>query len=102
MPRPWWRENNKAWYATIGGKQLLLCKAPSKSNRLGQARAEEELQKRLAVRQSIGHNATIVGVLEEFLTWSEKNQAGGTYYGHKLYLQDLVDHLEGSCPFCDG
>jgi len=94
MSKPWWRENNKAWYATIGGKQLLLCKAPSKSNRLGQARAAEELQKRLAVRQSIGHNATIVGVLEEFLAWSEKNQAGGTYYGHKLYLQDLVDHLE--------
>jgi integrase len=46
------------------------------------------------MRQSIGFNATIVGVLEEFLTWSEKNQAHGTHYSHKLYLQDFLDHLE--------
>jgi len=33
MSRPWWRKTNKAWYATIGGQQELLCKAPSKSDR---------------------------------------------------------------------
>lgn len=94
MSRPWWRDANKAWYGTIGGRQELLCKAPSKSDRKGRERADEQLQKRLAARKSIGHDATIVGVLEEFLGWSEKNQAHGTYYGHKLYLQDLLDHLE--------
>lgn len=94
MPKPWWRDANKAWYVTIGGKQHLLAKAPAKSNRKGQDRAQDELQKLLAIQQSIGHNATVVGVLEEFLTWSEKNQAPGTYYGHQLYLQDFLDHLE--------
>lgn len=94
MPRPWWRKTNKAWYATIGGQQELLCKAPSKADRKGRDRADTELQKKLALRQTIGYNATVVGVLEEFLTWSEKNQAHGTYYGHRLYLQDLLDHLE--------
>ena len=94
MSRPWWRKTNNAWYATIGGKQELLCKAPSKSDRKGRDRADKELQKKLALKQSLGYNATLVGVLEEFLTWSEKNQAKGTYYGHKLYLQDFLDHLE--------
>ena len=88
MSRPWWRDANKAWYATtIDGRQELLCKAPSKSDRKGRERADEELQEKLAVRKSIGHDATIVGVLEEFLESSKKNQAYGTYYGHRLYLQ---------------
>ena len=30
MSRPWWRKTSKAWYATIDGKQELLCKAKSK------------------------------------------------------------------------
>jgi integrase len=94
MSRPWWRKTNNAWYATIGGKQELLCKAPSKSDRKGRDRADKELQKKLALKQSLGYNATVVGVLEEFLTTSKKNQAQGTYYGHKLYLQDFLDHLE--------
>ena len=94
MSRPWWRKGNKSWYATINGKQELLCNAPSKSDRKGRDRADEELQRLLAVRQSIGHDATIVGVLEEFLTWAEKNLAQGTYYGHNLYLQNFLDHLE--------
>jgi integrase len=94
MSRPWWRKTNKAWYATIGGKQELLCKAKSKSDRKGRDRADEELQKKLALRQSLGYNATIVGVLEEFLSWSQKNQAHSTYYGHHLYLQDFLDQAE--------
>jgi integrase len=94
MSRPWWRKTNKAWYATIGGKQELLCKAKSKSDRKGRDRADEELQKKLALRQNLGHNATIVGVFDEFLAWSEKNQAEGTYYGHKLYLQEFLDQAE--------
>jgi hypothetical protein len=77
MSSPWWREANKAWYATISGRQELLTKAPSKSDRKGRDRASEALQKKLALRKSIGYDATIVGVLEEFLTWSEKNQAHG-------------------------
>jgi integrase len=94
MSRPWWRKTNKAWYATIDGKQELLCKAKSKSDRKGRDRADEELGKKLAQRQNLGYNATIVGVFEEFLSWSEKNQAEGTYYGHKLYLQDFLDQAE--------
>jgi hypothetical protein len=78
----------------IGGKQELLCKAKSKADRKGRDRADEELQKKLALRQSLGYNATIVGVLEEFLSWSQKNQAHSTYYGHHLYLQDFLDQAE--------
>jgi len=72
----------------------LLCKAKSKSDRKGRDPADEGLGKKLALRQSLGFNATIVGVFEEFLTWSEKNQAESTFYGHKLYLQDFLDHAE--------
>ena len=94
MSRPWWRKTSKAWYATINGKQELLCKAPSKSDRKGQDRADKELQKVLAVRQSIGYDATIAGVLEEFLVWSQANQSAKTYRGYKDLLQSFLDHAE--------
>ena len=93
MSRPWWRKTNKAWYATIDGKQELLCKAKSKSDRKGQDKAAEELQKLLAVRQNIGHDATIAGVLEEFLGWSQANQAASTYRWYKDLLQSFLDHV---------
>ncbi len=93
MSRPWWRKTNKAWYATIDGKQQLLCKAKSKSDRKGQDKAAEELQKLLAVRQNIGHDATIAGVLEEFLGWSQANQAASTYRWYKELLQSFLDHV---------
>lgn len=94
MPGTWWREGSKAWYATIGGRQQLLCKAPSKKDRKGRERAADELQKRLALRQNLGHNTTIVGVLDEFLAWAQKNLTPSTYYGHKLYLQGFLDDLD--------
>ena len=79
MSRPWWRKTNKAWYATIDGKQELLCKAKSKSDRKGRDKADDELQKKLALRQTVGFDATIAGVFEQFLEWSEANQATKTY-----------------------
>ena len=89
MSKPWWRKTNKAWYATIDGKQELLCKAKSRSDRKGQDKAAEELQKLLAVRQNIGHDATIAAVLEEFLVWSQANQAASTYRWYKDFLQSF-------------
>ncbi|MGA2621993.1 MAG: tyrosine-type recombinase/integrase [Thermoguttaceae bacterium] len=94
MPRPWWRKTNKAWYVTINGQQELLCKAPSKSDRKGQDKADRELQKLLAVRQSMGYDATIAGVLKEFLEWSQTNQSAKTYRGYKDLLQSFLDHVE--------
>ena len=94
MSRPWWRKTNKAWYATIDGKQELLCKAKSKSDRKGRDRADEELQKKLALRQTMGYDATIAGVFEEFLVWSQANQSAKTYRGYKDLLQSFLDHVE--------
>lgn len=94
MPRPWWRKTSKAWYATINGKQEFLCKAPKKSDRKGQEQADAELHKLLAVQQAIGYDATIVGVFEEFLAWSQANQASKTYRGYKDLLQSFLDHVE--------
>jgi hypothetical protein len=94
MSRPWWRKTNKAWYATIDGKQELLCKAKSKSDRKGRDKADDELQKKLAGRQSMGYDATIAGVFEQFLEWSEANQAAKTYRGYKDLLQSFLDHVD--------
>ena len=94
MSRPWWRKMNKAWYATIDGKQELLCKAKSKSDRKGRDQADEELQKKLALRQSMGYDATIAGVFEQFLAWSQANQAAKTYRGYKDLLQSFLDHVD--------
>jgi integrase len=94
MSRPWWRKTNKAWYATIDGKQELLCKAKSKSDRKGRDKADDELQKKLALRQSMGYDATIAGVLDQFLEWSQANQATNTYRGYEYLLQSFLDHVE--------
>jgi hypothetical protein len=92
MSRPWWRKTNKAWYATIDGKQELLCKAKSKFDRKGRDKADDELQKKLAMRQTMGFDATITGVFEQILEWSEANQAAKTYRGYKDLLQSYVRH----------
>ena len=94
MPQRWWRKANKAWYATVNGRQELLCKATSKADRKGQDKADRELQKVLALQQTIGYDATVAGVFEAFLDWSQQNQAAKTYRGYRDLLQSFLDHID--------
>jgi integrase len=48
----------------------------------------------LALRKAIGYDATIAGVFEQFLEWSQANQATKTYRGYKDLLQSFLDHVD--------
>ena len=68
MPSPWWREANKAWYATINGRQELLAKAPSKSDRKGNGSATSPKEK-----VTVGISSTLIADYREW-TWEARCQ----------------------------
>jgi hypothetical protein len=83
--RPWFRSQNRAWYACVNGRQLLL--ARGKKNR---KKAVDKLHQFLAGGGSPPPPAetpkTLADLFKHFLAFSEKKHAEGTYENYRYYL----------------
>jgi integrase len=93
MIQPWWRTSHGAWYATLGGRQHLLAKAPSKGDRGGRQRAQDALVALLGAQQ-LGDRPTVLAVLEAFLGYVQANRAPETYRWYRGFLADFAGALD--------
>lgn len=92
-PKPWWREQTKAYYAMVGGVQHRL----GTSLKEASARLKELLRE---PPESRVPSDSLAAVLDDFLTWTQENRAPKTYRGYKDFCQSFID-LYGTLPVSD-
>ena len=92
MRKPFYRSQVGAWYVWHGGRQVFLCRAPSRQDRAGHARALAEWHRLLSTELDDGPlQPTLVAVLEAFLVWSRAHHAAATYRWYRDYLQSFLE-----------
>jgi integrase len=83
-PEPWYREDRKAWFATIAGVR----------HNLGNTKKEAfdrfyELMREPKRRKVSPHS--LPGIIDEFLDWVERNRSHANYVNYRYRLQRFVD-----------
>lgn len=78
QPKPYFKKSHRAWYVNLDGRP----------RRLGteEETAWQEYHKLMAGRQPLDDKATVVLLLDQFLTWLHDNRAAST---HALYVFHL-------------
>jgi hypothetical protein len=106
-PSPWFWEARGGWYVLVDGKRHFLgehpkgARVPRKSRKTGRWNSPPEID--TAFRQLLrgdspatsggGHEAdkdAVVNLLDDFVTWCEKNRAPKTAARYQDFLQDFV------------
>ncbi len=86
IPKPWFRNDRKAWFVTIQGKRYNL--GPKK------AEAFQRFHELMAAPVKPG-KISVFEVMDEFLEWNLNHRAKGTYQFYqdrlKRYAQDTTD-----------
>jgi integrase len=90
--RPWWRKQNRAWYAFVGGRQRLLCHAPTKTDAGGRDQAMQEFAKALLAGSTAvdAIQPILIGIIQAFLDWSKAHNAPKTYRGYRDFLKGFL------------
>jgi len=96
-PKPFFRPARNLWYVQIGGKQINLgsdeAKAFKEYHRLMQQRADEKpLQPTLAAMSQ----QLVVVIIDEYLSWCEKNRAPATYGWYHCRLNSFCQAIPAS------
>ena len=82
-PKPWWREERQAYYATVDG----VC------HRLGTSKkaADDELKRLLKTpgARPVASD-TMDALIDDFLVWTQENRAEKTYRGYKDFLDTFL------------
>lgn len=82
IAKPWYRKSKKAWYVTIGGKQVLL----------GRTKREAMEEFKELQRTPPTNSQHLVVILDKYLIWVQENRPK-SYRWYKDYLQSFVaDH----------
>jgi integrase len=83
-PKPWYREDRKAWFATIGGAR----------HKLGNTKKEAFERFYALMRQPKRRKVSphsLVAIIDEFLEWVQKHRSLANYEGYRYRLQRFVN-----------
>ncbi|TWT57908.1 site-specific tyrosine recombinase XerC [Thalassoglobus neptunius] len=78
--QPWYRKARKAWFVTLNGKQI----------RLGESKKEAFAKYRVLLNEPTTRQvqtASLVGIIDAFLEWVQKNRSEATYEWYRYRLQ---------------
>ena len=89
--KPWYRKDRIAWYATINGKMVKLGKDKEE--------AEQRFHELNAATPVLSEESLVV-IIDELLTWTEKNRREGTFRFYKEHAQQFSDYLKHTKPPC--
>lgn len=82
-PKPWYREDRKAWFATIAGVR----------HNLGDTKKEAFDRFYSLMRQPMRRKVSphsLVAIIDEFLEWVQKHRSPANYEGYRYRLQRFV------------
>jgi site-specific recombinase XerD len=77
-PKPYWKASHQCWYVKIDGQHKRLDPDEEK--------AWEEYHKLMAGRMELSPDSRVSELINQFLDWSERNHAAGTYRWYEIYL----------------
>ncbi len=87
MPRqskPYFRQQTKSWYCSIGGKQIPLGK--------NKTEAHEKFYELMGRKDDIRADlATLYELTQTYLDWCQQNKKPSTYAKHLYYLKSFVE-----------
>src|SRR5436190_22258637 len=92
---PWYREERKGWFVTLGGKKYPLgahppdAPRPQKSKKTGRWNVPKSIQEAFGRLLQGGTKSTaddeaVVPVLDDFLTWCKENREPRTFLRPRL------------------
>lgn len=87
-PKPWWREQCNAYYATVHGVQHNLGATLKE--------AKDRLKELVKQPPKKAGGESLAAVLDDFLHFTEENRAPKTYQGYRDFLQSFGDHLKSN------
>lgn len=90
-PKPWYREDRKAWFATIAGVRHNL--GDTKKEAFDRFYAMMRQPKRRKVSPH-----SLVAIIDEFLEWVQKHRSPANYEGYRYRLQRFVTRWPGLRP----
>jgi integrase len=91
-PKPWWREDRRAWFVTIDGQRHNLGPDEKEAQRLFHELMGRKPEERKPV---IKGGLTVAELYDKFLSWCQQHREPLTYRGYRDFIQGLLDHLKG-------
>ena len=86
--KPWFWEQKQCWYVTINKKRTRLSKDK-------QAAFEKFYALKASEKQN-ANSAYLVTIMDQLLTWTQKNRSAGTYRFYHEHAQNFVDYLKAN------
>ncbi len=91
-PKPWWREDRRAWFVTIRGERHNLGSDKETAKREFHRLMAKRPDEAAAVTPSAG--LSVAEVFEKFLEWCQQHRAGLTYGWYLQHIQGFIDFLK--------
>ena len=85
FPKPFFKKARKSWYVEINRKQIKLGFDKEKAFQLYHQLMQQPVEEATTSPESL------VGIIDAFLDWTERNRAPDTYEWYRYRLQRFVD-----------
>lgn len=92
-PKPWWREDRKAWFVTIGGTRFNLGPDSEAAQREFHRLMSLPPDARTPALAPSSSECSVADVFDRFLDWAEKHRAPRTYDWYLEHIQSFIDSL---------